>query len=104
MSVKVTLEFPDEVFNGLSAIIQRPEFKQWEVDPDTKESVQVPVFPTVESFVARRLVRDSLMNYGPLIPAVAAIQQGIADSQKQIEQLLTPATSAVTGTLTKEAT
>jgi hypothetical protein len=87
--VKITIDLNDQVYAGLAEMIQRDEFKQWKAD-SSGQSV-LTGYPSVEVFVAERVIRDGLMMFSGMIPVVATLQQSIADQQANIQALLTPA-------------
>jgi hypothetical protein len=90
MSKRLSFDIAQEVYNGVAALIQRPEFQRLVLNPATQAMESQPVYASVEDYFAQRIVRDGLMAVSSLIPAVAMIQTNIGQQQQAIAALLTP--------------
>jgi hypothetical protein len=89
--VKLTLEFDGDVYAGLEALLDRAEYQDHYIDPETPEQgvKQRRRFATAEALIAE-LVRQQLRQLAQIIPAVQALQSTIDATQQQIDGLLKP--------------
>lgn len=78
----------EEVLAGLDGVVKLPEFCQQTVVDG--QPMKTQLYSSGREFLARKLVKDALMNFGHLIPAVAAKREAIAAQESEIVALLTP--------------
>jgi len=87
---QVTFSIPEEVYAAIEAMLERDEFQRVEINPETREPRRTKLYSSVEDFMAQRVIRDGLKQYGGMLPPVVALQQQIQTTQERINELLTP--------------
>jgi hypothetical protein len=86
--VSVTLEFEESILQGLDEAVKRDELK-YDVIVDG-QPVRKQIYASGRELLARRIIRDGLMNLGHMIPVIVEKKSSIMDEQRAIEALLTP--------------